>query len=147
MFKNLKDKTVVNKIAGNIGMVEAAQFVKFINDTHLSVTADDFLEGRAVAPQDPAEVSILKNALIERVGFLREITSTSQMSGEMLHTCRKVIGSMFRLGTAEYTIVGLRDLLELNRVVVKEIFLESNDPRAEEFLRQNAYMLGMNDYV
>ena len=143
--QNLKDKTVVNKIAGNIGIVEAAQFVKFINDTRLTVTADEFLNGRAAAPQDPAEVSILTNALIERVGFLREITSTGQMSADQLKTCQKVIGSMFRLGTAEYTIVGLRDLLELNRVVVKEVFLESNDPRAEEFLRQNAYMLGISD--
>ena len=142
---NLRDKTVVNKIAGNIGAVETSQFVRFIIDTPASVTAEDFLEGILDAPKEPSEVAILTNALVERLGFLREVTGLAQLNAEQLKESRRVISSMFRLGTAEYTIIGLRDLLEINRSVVKQIFLESDDPRAEQFLEENAYMLGLTD--
>ncbi|MBP5332069.1 MAG: AAA family ATPase, partial [Lachnospiraceae bacterium] len=142
--QNLENKVVADKIAGNIGTVEAAQFVRFIHDTEGTVTADEFLEGNVSVPADPSEVAILTNALAEKLGFLRDMSTVSQLTPEQLKLCRKVISSMFRLGAAEYTIVGMRDLLEINRVIIKQIFLETDDPRAEEFIRENAYMLGLN---
>ncbi|MCR5332369.1 MAG: MoxR family ATPase [Lachnospiraceae bacterium] len=145
MDSDLKNTVVVNKIAGNIGISEATQFVKFIGETSGTVTADEFLEGLSEAPSDPSEVTILTNALVEKLGFIRGIATPQQLNKEQLILCRKVISSMFRLGAAEYTIVGLRDLLELNRLVIKQIFLVNDDPRAEEFLEQNAYMLGLED--
>ena len=146
MDENLGNSVIVNKIAGNIGIAETAQFVKYINETDsMPATADEFLDGLAAAPKDPSEVAILTGALLEKVGFLRGITSTDELGKDRHELCKKVISSMFRLGAAEYTIVGLRDLLELNRVVVKQIFLESDDPRAEKFLHDNAYMLGLSE--
>ncbi|MCR5324916.1 MAG: MoxR family ATPase [Lachnospiraceae bacterium] len=142
---DIDNKVVVNKIAGNIGSIETMQFVKFVKDSGSSVTADEFLSGTITAPADPSAVAILTNALVEKVAFLRDMTATSQLDEEQLKTCRMVIASMFRLGSAEYTIVGLRDLLELNRVVIKQVFLENDDPGAEEFLKENAYMLGLEE--
>ena len=48
---------------------------------------------------------------------------------------------MFDMPEAEYTIVGLRELLELNRKVVKQIFLMMDEPAIGDFIRDNADML------
>ena len=140
---DLTNPVVANKIAGNVGAIEEAQFVKFILDRGNAVTAEDFLSGKAQVPSDPSEVAILTNSLVERIGYLRGVQSVDELDKEQRKECEQVIAAMFRLGAAEYTIVGLRDLMELNRSLVKKIFLEQNNPQAEKFIRDNKYMLGL----
>ena len=140
---DLNNQTVVYKIAGNIGLGETMQFVKFITDNNYSVTAEDFLNGKTAPPADPSEAAILTNALVEHVSFIRNIASAEDLGAERKNELLRVLKAMFRLGQAEYTVVGLRDLLELNRLLVKDVFLESDIPGAEEFIRKNKYMLGL----
>lgn len=140
---DLNNPVVVNKIAGNVGTVETAQFVKFAKEEGTGVTADEFLEGKTVAPADPSELSILTNALVEKVSYLKNVSSADELGKEKLDECRRVLAAMFKLGPAEYSVIGLRDLLELNRPVVRQIFLESDIRDAEKFINENRYMLGL----
>ena len=142
---DLNNPVVVHKIAGNVGEAETAQFVRFIADGGGKINVEDFLSGKAEAPTDPGEVTILTNALVEQAGFLRNVKSVSELSETENKEARAIVSAMFRLGTPEYTIVGLRDLLEINRTVVKQIFLTQDDPRADQFLLENKYMLGLNE--
>ncbi len=140
---DLNNHIVVNKISGNIGISETMQFVKFIGDESRMTTAEDFLLGKSAAPSDPSEAAILTNALVEQAGFLRNVNDASELDEEKKKQAETIIAAMFRLGAAEYTVVGLRDMLELNRSVVKRLFLEQDNPEAEKFIKENKYMLGL----
>ena len=139
---DLNNPVVVHKIAGNVGEAEAAQFVKFITDGAKRITVEDFLEGKA-APKDASEVAILTNALVERASFLAKVSSAEELTQEERKEAEQIISAMFRFHEAEYTVVGLRDLLEQNRSVVKQIFLLQDDPAVGKFIKQNSYMLGL----
>lgn len=140
---DLKNPVVMHKIAGNVGSAEAAQFAKFILDGGYRLTAEDFLNGTAGAPSDPSEAGILTNSLIDMVSYLRDVKSPEDLSEKQKFEVKTVISAMFRLGQAEYTVVGLRDLLELNRALVKTLFFMQDDPQIEEFINENKYMLGL----
>ena len=137
---DLNKPVVKHKIAGNIGRIEAAQFISFILDSKDRVNADEFLKNKK-APDDPSEISILINALVEKVSYLADVNSADDLSKKQRNGAEKVISALFDLPEAEYTIVGLRDLLELNRKVVKQIFLMMDEPEIEAFIRENADML------
>ncbi|MBR6275124.1 MAG: AAA family ATPase [Lachnospiraceae bacterium] len=141
---NVSDPVVLNKIAGNIGMAEAAQFVKFVQTNKRLVNADDFLEGKTAPPKDPSEVVMLANALAEKVDFLRSVDSPKELDRKQRKLAERVVSAMFELGSPEYTIIGLKNLLSINRSVVKKIFLECDDRKAEKFIADNAYMLGLD---
>jgi len=141
---DLTNPVVLHKIAGNIGSVETSQFAKFILDGGYRLTVEEFLNtttGRG--PSDPSEVGILTNALVDMVSYLGKVGSPEELTKEQKDEVGKVISAMFRLGQAEYTVVGIRDLLELNRPVVKDIFLMQDDPQIGQFIQDNKYMLGL----
>ena len=140
---DLNNPVVVHKIAGNIGEAEAAQFVRFIMDGAKRITAEDFLAGKA-SPKDASEVAILTSALIERVSFLKNVDTIEHLSDDQRKEAMRVLSSMFRFPEAEFTVVGLRDLLEQNRGVVKQLFLRLDDPKVDAFIKKNSYMLGLD---
>ncbi|MBR6897833.1 MAG: AAA family ATPase [Lachnospiraceae bacterium] len=142
---DLENPVVVAKIAGNIGTVETSQFVRFLKDDRSLVSAEDFIEGRMKAPTDPSETAILINALVEKASFLRGVSSVDELSPQQRTLTSKIISAMFRLSTAESTVVGLRDMLEINRYVVRKVFLENDDEKAMEFISKNKYMLGLTE--
>ncbi|MBO6165015.1 MAG: AAA family ATPase [Eubacterium sp.] len=139
---DLSNPVVVNKIAGNIGEVETTQFVSFINSSDDTVSVEDYLDNKVEAPTDPEKVAILTNGMIDRVSFLKSVNEADAIPEEKLKEVEKVIDGIFRLSTAEYTIVGIRDLLEINRKVVSKLLYESENPRVDEFLKYNTYLLG-----
>lgn len=139
---NLTNPVIVNKIAGNIGEAEATQFVSFINSSDNGISVDDYLDNKVAAPTDPERVAILTNGMVDRVSFLKDVNDVDSLSEENRKEVAKVIDGIFRLSTAEFTIVGVRDLLELNRSVVTQLIHESENPRVDEFLKYNTYLLG-----
>ena len=139
---NLENPVVRHKIAGNVGEAEAAQFIRFILDTRNRISADYFLKERKV-PSDPSEISILINVLVDKVSFLDMAFDVDDLSDEQKKEAEEVIRAMFDLPEAEYTIVGLRDLLELNRIVVKRLFYYIDDPVIVDFVRINSDILGV----
>ena len=141
---NPDHRVVVNKIAGNIGDAEAAQFIHFIQDHEDSVTVDDYLSKRAEAPADPSKAAILINAMVEKVGFLKKAEGVESLSPDEKKEACSVIEGMFRLRMGENVVLGVRDLLELNRKVVKQLILEMDNPEIDNFIRDNSYMLGLD---
>ena len=139
---DLSNPVIRYKIAGNVGETEADQFIIFITNIKDRVTTDRFLMS-GEAPKDPSELSVLISALVYRLSFLGEVKSADDLSKKQTEEAEKVITSMFKLPEAEYTIVGLSELLRLNRSVVKQIFLKIDDPKIEKYLQDNKYMLGL----
>ena len=133
---------VFNKIAGNIGEVEAAQFIRFVGEKGDNITVDDYLEKKVEAPKDHDKAAILINALVDRVSFLKNVPDAESLSQEERQEAEKIIDAVFRLGVAEHIIIGVRDMLEINRIVVRQLFLEMDNQEIDKFLADNMYMLG-----
>ncbi len=138
-------KTVIkNKIIGNIGTAEGNQFIEFCKKQKKYVVVDEFIEGTAAAPEDPSELSILINAMVEKVSFLKGRVSVSALSQEEYVMVEKVLRAMFRIPSSEYIMIGLRSLLDLNRPVVKAVFAVVDDPAITRFILENQYVLGLS---
>ncbi len=133
-----------HKIIGNVGEVEGNQFVEFCRKQANVVTADDFLSGKAGPPQSPEEMSILVSALAGKAAFL-EGRGPGPLTDAERYETERVIRALFRLPRAEYTVVGLKRLLEINREAVKRVFLMMDDNYIRAFIEQNRYALGLDD--
>ena len=140
--ENVYDQTIRQKIIGNVGEAEGNQFIDFCMKNAKPVTAAEFLEKEATPPSDPDQISILVSSLLEFTRGIENIPKVSMLSGEKRDTLEKVIRALFRLPRAEYTVVGLKGLLDRNRPVVKTVFAELDDERISEFLKNNSYAFG-----
>ena len=144
-FDSDVNKPVIrHKIIGNVGEVEGTQFVEYCKKHANLVTADDFLEGKAEAPGAPEEASILASALVNKASFL-EGMETGALTEDQRRMVEKVICALFRFSHAEYTLIGLKQLLELNRDTVKTIFFAMDDRRIQKFIQSNSYALGLEN--
>lgn len=133
-----------HKIIGNIGEVEGNQFVEFCRKHKSVVTADDYISGKVGAPRAPEEISILVSSLVSKASFL-SAASGSAITNNQKHELEKIIRALFRLPEAEYTIVGLKGLLEINREVIKSVVLQMNDKNIQNFIEKNGDALGLVD--
>lgn len=86
-------------------------------------------------------VSREEEAMMDQLSFLREVRDVSGLSPEQRMLAEKAIFSTFRLGKPEQVILGLQKLLDVNRVVVKTLLLEKDDPEADRFVQENFYAL------
>ena len=133
-----------HKIIGNVGDVEGNQFVEYCKKHSEIVTADDFLSGRSPAPKAPEEISILVSSLVNKAAFLSDIPG-SMMTDDQRALVEKVIRALFALDQAEYTIVGLKSLLTINREAVRSVYLQMDDKGIQKFIAKNGYALGFED--
>lgn len=136
------NKTVIkNKILGNIGEEEGYQFIEYCKTMCNHVSADDFISGKVGEPKDPEELSILIESMTEQVKFISNYLSRQDMSANEVFQVQKVIRAIFRISKSEYTVVGIKRLLEINRIVIKEIFNELDDDNIINFINENTYLL------
>ncbi|MCR5147943.1 MAG: MoxR family ATPase [Eubacterium sp.] len=140
---NLDNPVVVNKISGNVGVAQAMQFIHYVKENDNLIDVDDYLAGRVPAPEEADKVTILINAMVDRVSFLRYIDNSENLTVEERNEAEKIIEAVFRFGIAEHIILGFRDILEVNRNLVKQLFLEMDRPEINKFLVENAYLLGI----
>lgn len=143
MDPDVEKPVIRNKIIGNVGETEGIQFVEYCRRHKDLVTADEFLNG-AMAPGSPEELSILTDSLAVKLDFLRGKTMQT-LTDEEIQESRRVLLGMFRLPKAEYTVVGLRHVLEVNRSLAKELFMKLDDRKIVSFIRNNSYALGLSD--
>ncbi len=134
-----------HKIIGNVGEVEGNQFVEYCKKHADIVTADDFLSGAANAPERPEEISILVSALVNKASFLKSVSGNA-VTDEQKRQVEEIVRALFRLPQAEYTVVGLKGLLDINREAVKSVFLLMDDKGVQSFIAKNRYALGFEDY-
>lgn len=139
---DLNKQVICNKIIGNVGASEGSQFIEFCRSQKQFITADDFLES-GNAPTAPEELAILLSSLLEKVSFLKSLQSARSMSKEQRECLEGVISGIFKINQSEYVVMGLKDLLDLNRGVVKDVLGELDDDSIIDFVMANSYMLGL----
>ena len=142
---NINNKVIRHKIIGNVGEVEGTQFIEFCKKHNKVVTAEDFIYGRASAPESPEEISILVSSVVNKVSFLSGINDTEEPTVEQKLILERVIRSLFRFPQSEYTIVGLKSLINFNRKIVKQVYMEMDDKNILNFIKRNKYALGLDD--
>lgn len=141
---DITKNVVRNKIIGNIGLTEGTQFIEFCKNNVNGVSAEDFIANKAKAPKEPEKLAILVAALTDPLLYLQKYHSASELTQEQRKQVEATIKALFRLNSSEFTIVGLRNLLEMNRVVVKEIFALVDDLSIDTFIAKNRYAIGLN---
>ena len=137
-------KSVIrNKIIGNVGAAAGTQFVEFCKKHRKILSAREIVDGTAEIPDSPEELGILTDRLVNSVAFL------AQSVGEPLPEDRReqvglVIRALIRLPLAEYALLGLKKLLEMNREAVKAVFLALDNEELNAFVQRNSYALGIS---
>jgi hypothetical protein len=142
---DISKAVIRHKIIGNVGESEGAQFIEYCKKHRDVVTADEFISGQAEAPQTPEELSILVGSIVNKVSFISTIQSPEALTATQKETIETVIRALFRIPQAEYTIIGLKSLIELNRQVVKKVYMQMDDNRILAFIKKNKYALGLDD--
>lgn len=143
---DINKKVIRHKIIGNIGESEGNQFIAFCKENTDIVTADDFIQNKNTkAPNAPEKLSVLVSSIVNKASFISKISDLDLPTSEQKAAVEEILESLFRLPHAEYTIIGLKGLLDLNRRVVKLIYMEMNDPKIISFIKKNKYALGLDD--
>ena len=142
---DINNRVIRNKIIGNVGEVEGTQFIEFCKKHNEIITADDFINGHAAAPSTPEEISILVTSIVNKVEFIGGMSDAEEPTVEQKYIIESVIRSLFRIPHSEYTIIGLKSMIDLNRKVVKQVYMEMDDGNILEFIKQNKYALGLDD--
>ncbi len=138
------NKAVIrNKIIGNIGVAAGTQFVEFCKKQKPVVSLQDLLDGRAKAPDLPEELALLVDRMVLEADFLQQ-TDQSAITDSQREHLERVIEALLRLPQAEYTILGLKKLLEMNRETVKRVFAGMDSPALRAFIKRNGYALGLD---
>ena len=135
-----EDLTVQRKIIGNVGEAEGTQFLQFCKKANKVITVDEYLGGRR-APEDVEELSFLTNGLIDRVVFIAE--RTGSLPQDEQKQLDDIILALFRLGNDEFTVIGIKELLKLNRSIVKNSFMSLDNPAFIRFIQNNKTLLGL----
>lgn len=141
------DKRVIqNKIIGNVGTTEGNQFIEYCKKQKQLISVEEFLKNKATAPRDALQCSILADGLVAYSGFVKGKQNARQLTWKERQKLEDILRAMFRL-PAEHTVVGMKKLLDLNRAVVKPVFLELDEANIVTFIRENSYALrlGEND--
>lgn len=132
-----------NKIIGNIGVAAGTQFVEFCKKQRKVISVQDLLGGRAKAPNNPEELAILVDGLVNEVSFLGH--GAEELTDSPRERLEQVIEALVRLPQAEYGLLGMKKLLELDRDTVKRVFVGMDSPAVSGFLKRNSFALGFDD--
>lgn len=141
---DVENPVVKNKIIGNIGAAEGVQFVEYCKKQGKVITADDFISGKAEAPERPDMLSLLTSGITSKADFIIN-KNYSDFTEEETRELRNIILALFRLPVYEYTVIGIKDLLAKNRVAVKQTFLTTDDKKIKKFLESNRSAFGLNN--
>ena len=136
---------VRHKIVGNVGEAEGLKFIDFCEKQKDVVTADDFMTGKAKAPQDAEALKALADGILAKAPQLCAGDTYDRLSDEDRQRLEAVIRALVRLPKAEFTVMGLKQLMSGNSEVVKDAFNAIDDDRIHAFIRENRYTLGMDD--
>lgn len=140
---DINNPVICHKIIGNIGETQGTQFIEYCKNHSEYVTADEFLYNSAQPPKAPEEISVLISSLINKASFINN-TTYSLLNEEQKKLLEAVIRALFRFPQAEYTVVGLKGLVDLNREAVKTAFFSIDDKNINSFIKKNMYAIGMD---
>ncbi len=129
------NKSVIrNKIEGNIGTAEAVRFINFCKGRNAAVSVTDILNGGR-GPESVEEASMLIDALVERIYFIRRYGALKDLGKSEKETLHAILEALFRFPCSEHRLLGLKKALGINRNVVKQAFLELDNPAVSELIK------------
>ena len=149
MDSNVNNPVVAYKIAGNVGTSEGLQFVEWCKRQKTTVSVSDYLAGKAKAPNEPDMLRALVNGIANTCSFLNIKAEDAPLSPEQKTTLVSAVNGLLRLENDEFTMLGLRQLSEMDRAAVKAVLAETDTPEIRDFIKRNKDMLvpdaGKND--
>ncbi len=131
---DVRKSVIRNKIEGNIGAVEAMHFTEFCQGQGGRITVNDMING-SVGPSVSEQAVIIIDGLTEKIGFIRRTHSYNELKEENKTILKNVLGAFFRFPNNEFTVLGIRKALNINREVVKQALLEMDSPEILSFFK------------
>ncbi len=139
---DIHKEVIKNKIIGNVGTVEGTQFVEYCKQHHQTVPVQKLLDGSVKMPDSPEELALLADRLTNHVSFLAKNDTTS-LPQEQEKQVEDVILALIRLPQAEYALMGLKKLMEMNREAVKKVFSGMDQPEVIRFVERHKFAMGL----
>ena len=139
---DLSKEVVRNKIIGNVGTVEGSQFVEYCRQNHQTESLQKMLDGSGKYPRDAEELALLTDRLTGHVSFLKN-QEPDKLTGEQEAEVRRVILALIRMPRAEYGLMGLKKLMEMNREAVKKVFSGMDQDEVIDFVERHKFALGL----
>ena len=105
------------------------------------VSVDDILSGVEVeVPSEHDKIYLLIGSVISRLEALRQIDDVDDVDEELLDKFSNAINFFLKL-KPEFTILALKDLVSLNKKLVKGLFIEELDnDDIIDFITENDYI-------
>ena len=129
------------KIEGNVGEIECNSFLQFCKLKDELVSVDDILSGVDVEiPTEHDKIYLLIGSIISRLEDLRQINDIDDVDEELISKFENAINFLLKL-KPEFTVLGLKDLVSLNKKLVKGLFIEELDnDDIIDFITENDYI-------
>ncbi len=93
-------------------------FIQFCQGQGGMITVADMING-SVGPSVSEQAVILIDGLVEKIKFIKRAHSFDSMKEDDLKTLQAVIKAFFRFSNNEFTILGIRKSMDINRDIVK----------------------------
>lgn len=139
---DINKEVIRNKIIGNVGTVEGTQFVEYCREHHQAAPLQDYLSGKAKFPKKPEELAMLTDRLTNHVSFLCK-NEKAGLTDAQRQQVQDVILTLIRMPQAEYALMGLKKLMEMDREDVKEVFSGMDQPEVIRFVERHKFALGL----
>lgn len=128
------------KIEGNVGEIECNSFLQFCKLKDELVSVDDIISGVEVdIPIEQDRIYLLIGSVISKLSKIREMTMEN-LNDNFINKITNSINFFLKL-KPEFTILALKDLIYLNKNLVKRLFIEELDnDDILEFISENDYI-------
>ena len=132
------------KIEGNVGEIECNSFLQFCKLKDELISVDDILSGKDIEiPTEHDKIYLLIGSIISRLECLNKIKSIDDIDDideELIEKLENAINFFLKL-KPEFTVLALKDLVLLNRKIVKKLFIEELDnDDIIDFITENDYI-------
>lgn len=129
------------KIEGNVGEIECNSFLQFCKLKDELISVDDILSGKDIEiPTEHDKIYLLIGSIISRLECLNKIKSIDDIDEELIEKLENAINFFLKL-KPEFTVLALKDLVSLNRKIVKKLFIEELDnDDIIDFITENDYI-------
>ena len=120
---------------------ECNSFLQFCKLKDELVSVDDILSGVDVEiPTEHDKIYLLIGSIISRLEDLRQINDIDDVDEELISKFENAINFLLKL-KPEFTVLGLKDLVSLNKKLVKGLFIEELDnDDIIDFITENDYI-------
>lgn len=136
----MDSKILRYKIEGNVGEIECNSFLQFCRLKDELANVEDIIDGMEVdIPSEQDRIYLLIGSVISKLSKLKELTMET-LSEDFMNKFTNSINFFLKL-KPEFTILALKDLLSLNKNLVKRLFIEELDnDEILEFISENDYI-------